>query len=60
MFYDQGCFGRVELGDLPSDVARRLTEVVRVREGLAYSVYSMVTRKVDLGLWQASVQALAI
>ncbi|MEN8148407.1 MAG: pitrilysin family protein [Planctomycetota bacterium] len=34
----------------------RLTEVVRVREGLAYSVYSMVTRKVDLGLWQASVQ----
>jgi len=34
----------------------RLTEIVRVREGLAYSVYSMVTRKIDLGLWQASVQ----
>jgi len=34
----------------------RLTEVVRVREGLAYSVHSMVSRKVDLGLWQAAVQ----
>jgi predicted Zn-dependent peptidase len=34
----------------------RLTEVVRVREGLAYSVYSQVSRKVDLGLWQAAVQ----
>jgi len=34
----------------------RLTEIVRVREGLAYSVYSRITRKVDLGLWEASVQ----
>jgi predicted Zn-dependent peptidase len=36
--------------------ASRLTQVVRVREGLAYSVYSMVTRSEDLGLWTASVE----
>jgi len=27
MFYDQGCFGRVDLGQLPDDVADRLTRV---------------------------------
>ncbi len=27
MFYDQGCFGRVDLGDLPQEVADRLTRV---------------------------------
>ena len=27
MFYDQGCFGRVDLGDLPSDVASRLSQI---------------------------------
>lgn len=27
MFYDQGCFGRVELGDLPEDLRRRLGEL---------------------------------
>jgi predicted Zn-dependent peptidase len=34
----------------------RLTEIVRVREGLAYSVYSQVTLAADLGLFAASVQ----
>jgi hypothetical protein len=27
MFYDQGCFGRVDLGELPRDVADRLSQV---------------------------------
>jgi len=27
MFYDQGCFGRVDLGELPEDVAERLSQV---------------------------------
>ena len=27
MFYDQGCFGRVDLGDLPGHVADRLSEI---------------------------------
>lgn len=27
MFYDQGCFGRVDLGDLPKEVADRLASV---------------------------------
>jgi hypothetical protein len=27
MFYDQGCFGRVDLGHLPEDVAERLSRV---------------------------------
>ena len=27
MFYDQGCFGRVDLGDLPPDVASRLSRI---------------------------------
>jgi hypothetical protein len=27
MFYDQGCFGRVDLGPLPEDVAERLSQV---------------------------------
>jgi hypothetical protein len=27
MFYDQGCFGRVELGDLPEDLAERLSQI---------------------------------
>jgi predicted Zn-dependent peptidase len=36
--------------------ASRLTRLVRVQEGLAYSVMSMVERREDLGLWTASVQ----
>jgi hypothetical protein len=27
MFYDQGCFGRVDLGDLPQEVADRLAKI---------------------------------
>lgn len=27
MFYDQGCFGRVELGPLPQDLAERLSQI---------------------------------
>ncbi len=27
MFYDQGCFGRIELGDIPREVADRLSRV---------------------------------
>lgn len=27
MFYDQGCFGRVDLGDLPKEVADRLSRI---------------------------------
>jgi len=37
----------------------RLTQIVRVREGLAYDVNSYFTRQIDLGLFQASVQTKA-